>query len=228
MEHSCSILLHVFTRFSCTLWFYITSSKVQVFYVSHKMWNNLPHELAIFLWKNSLESTLGVLPSLVSRYCEGYSFWGIWAKLRQPTEQSEKLQFWSEPSEILNLRSWNRYSSRIVISHIFLRIGLKWKYLLKLSHLSHCNVLRQPFQNSTLIKWLLQCSMFKFHFYFIFGANMACGLAKLQLETPNSSDEFKQKYPKLSRPELKRFRAKSSRAGVVQFLSRNKLTIFIS
>ena len=43
---------------------------------------------------------LGVSPSLVSRFCEGYSLveTASWA-------DSGQLQFWCEPSEILNLRS---------------------------------------------------------------------------------------------------------------------------
>ena len=45
--------------------------------------------------------TLGVSPSLVSRYCEGYT-----AKTETARwADSGHLQFWSEPAEILNLRS---------------------------------------------------------------------------------------------------------------------------
>ena len=32
---------------------------------------------------------------------------GVFEELRQPTRQSGQLQFWSEPSEILNFRSSN-------------------------------------------------------------------------------------------------------------------------
>ena len=44
----------------------------------------------------------------VSKYIEGHSFWSIWG----PSEttnwaDSGQLQFWSEPSEILNLRFLN-------------------------------------------------------------------------------------------------------------------------
>ena len=45
---------------------------------------------------------LGVSPSLVSGYCEGYSFWSTETANRADSGQ---LQFWSEPSDILNLRS---------------------------------------------------------------------------------------------------------------------------
>ena len=62
--------------------------------------------------------TLGVSPSLVSRYCEGYSFGSTWRpyvqnfrilgpQLKLSAADSGQLQFWSEPSEILNLRSSN-------------------------------------------------------------------------------------------------------------------------
>ena len=51
-----------------------------------------------------IKCTLGVSPSLVSRYCEGYSFWSIETANRADSGQ---LQFWSEPSEILKLRSSN-------------------------------------------------------------------------------------------------------------------------
>ena len=53
--------------------------------------------------------TLGGVKSLVSRYIEGYSFWGIRGPQAETANRAEsgQLQFWSEPSEILNLRSSN-------------------------------------------------------------------------------------------------------------------------
>ena len=41
----------------------------------------------------------------VSRYIEGYSFWGVWETETANRAKLGQLQFWSEPSEILNLRS---------------------------------------------------------------------------------------------------------------------------
>ena len=43
----------------------------------------------------------------VSRYIEGHSFWSIWYTETATRADSGQLQFWSEPSEILNLRSQN-------------------------------------------------------------------------------------------------------------------------
>ena len=48
---------------------------------------------------------LGVSPSLVSRYCEGYSFWSL-ADTAANRADTGQLQFWSEPS-VLNLWSSN-------------------------------------------------------------------------------------------------------------------------
>ena len=64
--------------------------------------------------KQSKVCTLGGVKSLVSRYIEGYSFWGI-AETASRAE-SGQLQFWSQPSEILNLRSW--YTSETVAFNI--------------------------------------------------------------------------------------------------------------
>ena len=50
--------------------------------------------------------TLAVSPSLVSRYCEGYSVW-VFEDLNFKISEGYKLQFWSELSEILNFRSSN-------------------------------------------------------------------------------------------------------------------------
>ena len=55
-----------------------------------------------FRYEYILVCTLGVSPSLVSRYCEGTE--------TANRAESRQLQFWSEqsePSEILNLRSSN-------------------------------------------------------------------------------------------------------------------------
>ena len=51
--------------------------------------------------------SLGGIKSLVSRYIEGYSFWGIRGPQAETANRAEsgQLQFLSEPSEILNIRS---------------------------------------------------------------------------------------------------------------------------
>ena len=70
--------------------------------------HNLENNILIDKIKRLHVCTLGVSPSLVSRYCEGYGFVSTWG-LSLLTEtanraDSGQLQFWFEPSEILNCR----------------------------------------------------------------------------------------------------------------------------
>ena len=59
-----------------------------------------------------------------------------WKKKKMFNEHAHLLSRWEHSNKVF----WNRYWSRIVILHIFLKMGLNWKYPLRLSHLSHCNV----------------------------------------------------------------------------------------
>ena len=71
-----------------------------------------------------------------------------------------------------------------MISHIFSEDGNKVK--IRLSYLSISLQFATPTYSEFCYSDQMTSSMLKFHFYFIFGANnMACGLAKLQLETPS-------------------------------------------
>ena len=66
--------------------------------------------------------TLEVSPILVSRYCEDYRFWSTWGPYNWT--DSGHLQFWSEPSEILNLKVL-KYSRNCSLNNTLIPWSLK-------------------------------------------------------------------------------------------------------